>query len=658
MPDSSSSSRATTARTDAIERCCEAYLERVAAGEEPDLEAFAADLTEAERATYRVDALAGELLWRQEAGEGVELEQFVAKLPTEEERARLREQVEGAREATRQLPWHLEAGARLGGGRFEIVGELGHGGIGTVYEAHDHELDRRVALKAMRVDPTRDAQELKRSLVEESQTLAGLKSANIVTIFDVLREGDRVCVVLDRIEGDSLAEAIDELRKANAASPLDGPGKLECLRRAAGIPADGTVEGPLGDSTWYRAVASLGARLAATMARAHGEGVLHRDLKPQNVMLQPDGEPVLLDFGLAHRLGRERDGERPFQGTPEYLAPEQVASMETGEDPRTDVYALGLVLYELIALERAFPRTTQEPLPAFLERVRKQRFTRLSSLDPHVPAGLLAICERAMAGNLAQRYGSMAELREDLERFLDQRPPRYAHVPWAHRYSLELKRLVRNPLAAAALLIVLGSAWAWTEAMRTPPALSFVQYFRQAPGQAPERVEGEIAGANDALGIVLKGKGVLYALSVFGPDRNPENLRVKPTQPVPIINGDAVYMGNWGLYLRSGGMHMVMCTYLKDGQNERQEGMITFLCPKQDAVIESWLADISDQNRVNMDLGVAYLDARKQYEDLGTARGGNPADIVAQRIYPSVDEGSQAKSLGIRYFEKFFEVRQ
>ena len=138
-------------------------------------------------------------------------------------------------------------------------------------------------------------------------------------------------------------------------------------------------------------------RLAHSMERAHAAGILHRDLKPQNVMIDRDGEPMLLDFGLAFRVGAQVDERKRFQGTPEYLAPEQIKSMETGEDPRTDVYAMGLLIYELLGLERAFPRRENEAIHGRCctasSRVASSRW---NASIPMLRSPCARICEHAM----------------------------------------------------------------------------------------------------------------------------------------------------------------------------------------------------------------------------------------------------------------------
>jgi tetratricopeptide (TPR) repeat protein len=204
----------------------------------------------------------------------------------------------------------LRPGAVVGG-RFELVREIGRGGFGVVYEARDRELGRTVAFKAVRAGDRAALREER--LLREAEAAARLSHPNIVTLHDVGRSEQGPYLVLELLRGQTLADRLDQ-----GAIPT-----REALR--------------------------IGVEIARGVAHAHAEGVVHRDLKPANVFLRDDGQVKLLDFGLAHALGRRRvDG-----GTPAFMAPEQWKGAP--EDERTDVFALGVLLFRMLAGELPFP---------------------------------------------------------------------------------------------------------------------------------------------------------------------------------------------------------------------------------------------------------------------------------------------------------------
>ena len=189
-------------------------------------------------------------------------------------------------------------------GRFELVREIGRGGFGVVYEARDRELPRSVAFKSVRVGGALDARQQR--LLYEAEAAARLAHPNIVTLYDVGHCDDGPYLVLELLHGGTLGERLKE-----GALPLG-----EALR--------------------------IALEVARGLAHAHANGVVHRDLTPGNVFLCADGQVKILDFGMAHAFGRRKvDG-----GTLAYMAPEQIA--DAPEDERTDVFALGVILYQMI----------------------------------------------------------------------------------------------------------------------------------------------------------------------------------------------------------------------------------------------------------------------------------------------------------------------
>ena len=203
----------------------------------------------------------------------------------------------------------LRAGAVLG--RFELVRELGRGGLGVVWEAKDRELGRRVAFKAVRAGGRRDLREER--LLREAEAAARLSHPNIVTLHDVGRTDQGPYLVLELLEGETLARRLTRGRLAP------------------------------------REALHVGIEIARGVAHAHAHGVVHRDLKPANVFLCEDGRVKVLDFGLAHAFGHDR----VHGGTPGYMAPEQKEAAP--EDERSDVFAMGAMLFEMLSGRLAFP---------------------------------------------------------------------------------------------------------------------------------------------------------------------------------------------------------------------------------------------------------------------------------------------------------------
>jgi hypothetical protein len=273
------------------------------------------------------------------------------------------------------LPLQPAVGEKLG--RYAIRRELGHGGGGSVYLAEDEELRRLVAIKVPRVSPFASAGAVERFL-DEARTVARLRHPGIVAVYNVERGGDGTpYVVMEFIEGPSLEQLL-----------------------AAGRPA-------------YARAAELVAAIAEAVDHAHRQGFVHRDLKPANVLLDQAGDPHVADFGLAlhESVQREREGE--FAGTMRYMAPEQIRGEVHRLDGRTDLWALGVMLYEMLAGRRPFDGSDEilnrEPKPP-------------RQIDAEIPAELERICLKCLRKPIAERYTTARDLAADLRRW--QRPQR------------------------------------------------------------------------------------------------------------------------------------------------------------------------------------------------------------------------------------------
>ncbi len=312
-------------------------------------------------------------------------------------------------------------------GEFRIVREIGRGGMGVVYEAEQTLPARRVALKVVRDSHVDDPQ--RRALFDrEVRMLARLAHPGIASIYAAgsTPAGERF-FAMELIEGVSL----DRYATGDSRGPAVG------LRRRV----------------------ELMHELARAVAYAQQRGIVHRDLKPSNVLVAGDGKPKLLDFGLARLFADEAvDGRTlPGQvlGTPQYMSPEQARGDTDAIDPRTDVYALGVILYELLA-GRPPCDVRGMPLAAALRAIEGSTPPRLRSVNPAVPRDLEWIAGRALERDPDRRFQSAEEFADDLARFLAREPIRARPAGRVYRLSLLLRR---NPVSSALLgVLLVGSA--------------------------------------------------------------------------------------------------------------------------------------------------------------------------------------------------------
>jgi len=265
-------------------------------------------------------------------------------------------------------------------GKFEILDEVGHGGMGVVYRARQISLDRIVALKMLSASLVDDP-EFRDRFLQEAKIIARLTHPNIVhvyDIFDVETEGGWFCIVMEFLEGRPLREI---------------------LREAKRLPIERAV--------------NIAEQVATGLAYAHDKGIIHRDIKPDNLMMLPDDHVKIMDFGIAHLRGssiRTRTGVA--MGTPQFMSPEQAAGKSV--DARSDLYSLAVVLYSTVTGE--LPFTGDSPVAIALKHIQEPP-RRPSEVNPAVPPALDSIILKGMAKRPAERYQNAEELRQDLARF-------------------------------------------------------------------------------------------------------------------------------------------------------------------------------------------------------------------------------------------------
>ena len=452
-----------------------------------------------------IEALAEEFLERRRRGERPTLEEYVTRHPSLA--AEIREffpvlgLVEEFKPGTNDISGSI-AGPFIPGlamapdrlGDFRLLREIGRGGMGVVYEAEQESLGRRVALKVLRTHRLLDPKVVLR-FHREAKAAARLHHTNIVPVFGVGEHEGTHFYVMQFIQGLSLDAVLAEVRRLAAstkpgapgnARPESAPGQAPLTEsrgltvadlaqsmatgRFAPAPAPFTEPGsslpqlaPQGGADrssvtlpghsasrtasdsgreYARSVARVGLQVAEALDYAHQHGVLHRDIKPSNLLLDAQGMVWVTDFGLA-KVATEGDltctGD--IVGTVRYMAPERFDGLC---DARADVYALGLTLYELLAKRPAF---ATEDRPALIRQVTREEPAPLRQFDPTIPRDLHTIVHTASAKDPKDRYATAADLRDELERFLTDRPIRSRPISPPEHYWRWCKR---NPELALA----------------------------------------------------------------------------------------------------------------------------------------------------------------------------------------------------------------
>ena len=338
-------------------------------------------------------------------------------------------------------------------GGYRLLGEIARGGMGVVYDAVQLGLHRRVAIKVL-ANPIAASPQAITRFRREAELLARLNHPHIVPVFDAGFVDGVPFHAMERIDGGTLAGVLRILAE-RPAGELAGDSLAQALAAALADPTAGTW---LVAKSHVDAGLQVAVALADALAAAHAQGILHRDVKPANVLLRRDGMPLLSDFGLArdeHEVGLSRSGE--FAGTPHYVAPEQAAGQRSKLGPPTDVFALAVLLYELLFLTRPFDGDTTATV---LQQVQQHEPAALLRRDHGLPGDLVAVLDKALRKDPAARYPTMAAFAAELRAVRELRPvTARRRGPWTRTWQ-RLRAEPRRLVAMAALGLGVASALA------------------------------------------------------------------------------------------------------------------------------------------------------------------------------------------------------
>jgi formylglycine-generating enzyme required for sulfatase activity len=585
-------------------------------GRQISLESYLAQFPE----LGRPEDVSADLIWaeyevRRQFGAAADREEYLRRFPHRAaELARLIDQSPASsmgrqpRSPAPPLPQQL--------GRYSILRRLGQGGMGSVYLAEDTQLQRQVALKVPDLGPGDDP-ELRRRFLIEALTAATLDHPALCKVYDAGEIDGRLYLTMAYIEGQPLS----------------------ALAGAEGWPEE--------------QAAALVVKLALAMAEAHAKQVIHRDLKPANVMIRTSGEghePVIVDFGLARGDHGEADrltGSGQVMGTLAYMAPEQVRGDQEAVGPACDIYALGVILYELLTGRRPFTGAPLAVAALILTEAPAPPSAHRSGLDRR----LEAICLKAMAPEIGDRHSSMSELAAALAGFLRSlaappepaaRQPPWPVQPWAR---------VRRAVAAAVLgVVVLGLAIAVVnvggkklpgEAPARPPPVRLIPPSRgrekpQADAPRPGiAAESRTAPAPKAITSTLGLKLVLIPAGEFlmgapesepgiNPREGPQH-RVRITRPF-YLGATEVTVGQFGRFIDKTGYRTQAETDGKGGKrwNEAHREF------EQDPQY-NWHNPGFDQTDDDPVVNVTWGDAIAFCAELSIADGLRPFDHLGAR---------------------------
>lgn len=421
-------------------------------------------------------------------------------------------------------------------GDFQLLREIGRGGMGVVYEAIQLSLGRRVALKVLPFAAALDAKHLQR-FKNEAQAAAFLHHPNIVPVYGVGYERGTHFYAMQLIEGVTVADVIRQLRRdlgradpegESTSGPAASAAERVLIRGAATFVYDRPPQANLPAAPppekfdaptvlelstarskdarkYYRTVARLAADAAAALEHAHQVGIIHRDVKPGNLMLDGRGHLWITDFGLAQfHMDGGLTATGDLVGTLRYMSPEQALGRPLQLDHRADVYSLGVTLYELLTLEPAFPGSDRQEL---LRRLASEEPRSPRAVDPGIPVELETIVLKAMRKSRGDRYATAQALADDLHRFLDEKPimaRRPSLVERTRKWSRRHPSVVIASLVVVFVIMVGLLLSNWMLERRTLEAEKRYRQARHAVDMLIQVSEDELSDKPDLNGLRRK----------------------------------------------------------------------------------------------------------------------------------------------------------
>jgi serine/threonine protein kinase/tetratricopeptide (TPR) repeat protein len=371
-------------------------------------------------------------------------------------------------------------------GDFRIIREIGRGGMGVVYEAEQLSIGRRVALKVLPFAAMLDRQQLNR-FKNEARAAGTLDHPNIVAIYFVGCERSVHFYAMQLIEGKSLAQVIEQLRagshpkgtRRGAGSEVSGVRRVESSIRCqvsecevedtapvahlSTLHAPGSQLPAFASREYFRTVAQLGIQAAEALDHAHRNGILHRDIKPANLLVDDTGKLWITDFGLARMeqdAGMTMTGD--LLGTLRYMSPEQALAQRVVVDHRSDIYSLGVTLYEMITLRPAYAAADRHEL---LRQIAFEDSRKPRQINSLIPQDLETIVLKAIEKNPVQRYATAHGLADDLRSFLQShpikaKPPTWRDqvIKWSRRHPAGV-RATLAVIVTTAIIVAAGMGW-------------------------------------------------------------------------------------------------------------------------------------------------------------------------------------------------------
>ena len=419
-----------------LEKIVDELVEQLTAGNSPDLDQLGVGLDQEERAELRACAEAA--CWLESAVvEHSQKSMSASGIVFSED-----ETVAASADAVSRVATSFAAGQQLGD--FEIVQEIGRGGMGIVFEARDKVLERRVALKVLPPGIGWNKTALER-FQREARAAGRLQHSNIIPVYQIQEDRGVHFFAMQHVDGFPLSRLA---RTPHAPTQLHAVPDVAAAAAAETWP-EATPEPD--DPAYYRFVARVMLRAAQAIEYAHQQGILHRDVKPSNLLVDESNDVWIADFGLA-RLSTDASVTMSGQllGTLNYMSPEQAAGGK-GVDARSDVYGLGATLYELLTLCSPFVSSST---PELLNAIRDREPTSPRKINPRAPRDLEVIALKAMEKESGRRYASAGAMARDLELYLQDMPikARRASVVRRGRKWVRRQRALQ-PLAGQVLVI-------------------------------------------------------------------------------------------------------------------------------------------------------------------------------------------------------------